>query len=174
LLPARVLWALACAAEQDDEGMLWGISAAMVQSEAEGALLAFMEEGRRAITLLRRVAAIERPDATGRRDTAARLLDALVAAYAQGRPRDGRATEGGRAPESLTPRELEVLALMAAGATNAEIAARLVVTVGTVKAHSRSLFGKLGVANRTEAAARAHQLGLLAPGAVVVCSLQTS
>ena len=55
--------------------------------------------------------------------------------------------------------------LMMAGASNAEIAAQLVVTVSTVKAHSRSLFGKLGVANRTQAAARAYHFGLLeAPG----------
>jgi LuxR family maltose regulon positive regulatory protein len=52
---------------------------------------------------------------------------------------------------------------MTTGASNAEIAAQLVVTVSTVKAHNKSIFGKLGVANRTQAAARAYQLGLLEP-----------
>lgn len=64
-------------------------------------------------------------------------------------------------PEPLTKRELEVLQLMAAGLTNREIGERLVISVGTVKKHSANIYGKLGVTNRTEAAARARQLALL-------------
>lgn len=160
LLSARILWALACAAEQDSEGMLAAIGAAVAQAEPEGALLAFLEEGQEVVVLLRRAAAMEQAAHTSTRAAILGLLDMLREAYSQEMPQ-GRGTAGasGRA-EALTPREREILALIATGASNAEIAAQLVVTVGTVKAHSRSLFDKLGVANRTQAA-RAYHLGLL-------------
>jgi LuxR family transcriptional regulator, maltose regulon positive regulatory protein len=63
--------------------------------------------------------------------------------------------------ESLSRRELEVLQLIAQGATNQEIAEKLVVTVGTVKSHINHILSKLGAHNRTEAVARARGLGLL-------------
>jgi LuxR family maltose regulon positive regulatory protein len=63
--------------------------------------------------------------------------------------------------EPLSPRELEVLHLIALGKTNPEIARQLVISPGTVKAHTASIYRKLDVANRTEAVAHARQLGLL-------------
>jgi DNA-binding NarL/FixJ family response regulator len=63
--------------------------------------------------------------------------------------------------ESLTSRELEVLRLLAGGLTNPEIARRLVVSPGTVKHHVRHIVSKLGVSDRTQAAVRAVELGLL-------------
>jgi LuxR family maltose regulon positive regulatory protein len=63
--------------------------------------------------------------------------------------------------EPLSPRELEVLRLVATGATNPQIAAQLFIAVDTVKKHLSNIFGKLGVKNRTQAAARARELGLL-------------
>ena len=65
------------------------------------------------------------------------------------------AHEGPLAPggfPSLSPRELEVLARISEGQTNAEVAAALGVTVHAVKFHLASIFGKLDVKNRTEAA----------------------
>jgi DNA-binding CsgD family transcriptional regulator len=53
---------------------------------------------------------------------------------------------------SLTPRELEVLRLVSGGSTNVEIGARLGLSVHAVKFHLASVYRKLGVANRTEAA----------------------
>jgi LuxR family transcriptional regulator, maltose regulon positive regulatory protein len=63
--------------------------------------------------------------------------------------------------EPLTERELEVLRLVAAGTSNRAIAARLIVTLGTVKKHLNNIFGKLHVESRTQALARARELGLL-------------
>lgn len=57
-----------------------------------------------------------------------------------------------RSHPHLTPRELEVLALLPAGTTNRDIAVRLNLEVGTVKCHLNSIYVKLGVSNRTEAA----------------------
>jgi LuxR family maltose regulon positive regulatory protein len=63
--------------------------------------------------------------------------------------------------DPLSQRELEVLHLMALGRTNQEIARQLIVARGTVKAHTANIYRKLDAANRTEAVARARQLGIL-------------
>jgi len=63
--------------------------------------------------------------------------------------------------EVLTEREFEVLGMLAAGKRNREIADELVVTLDTVKKHVTHTIEKLGAASRTEAVARAKQLGLL-------------
>jgi LuxR family maltose regulon positive regulatory protein len=63
--------------------------------------------------------------------------------------------------EPLTERELQVLGLLAAGRSNQRIAGDLVVSLYTVKKHVSHVLDKLGAANRTEAVARARELGLL-------------
>jgi LuxR family maltose regulon positive regulatory protein len=65
--------------------------------------------------------------------------------------------------EPLSPRELEVLNLIAQGLSNHEIGEQLFLALSTVKGHNRVIFGKLGVQRRTEAVARARELGLLEP-----------
>lgn len=65
------------------------------------------------------------------------------------------------APEPLTPRELEVLALMGKGASNNEIAATLDITPRTAKVHVQNILGKLGATNRTEAVSIAVRQKLL-------------
>ena len=63
--------------------------------------------------------------------------------------------------EPLTGRELEVLRLLAAGKPNQRIARDLVVALDTVKKHMTQILGKLGAADRTQAGARARDLGLI-------------
>lgn len=63
--------------------------------------------------------------------------------------------------EPLTPRELEVLALLAGGLSNKSIAGRLGISDQTVKFHVAAICGKLGAANRTDAARRALRRGLI-------------
>jgi LuxR family maltose regulon positive regulatory protein len=65
--------------------------------------------------------------------------------------------------EPLSEREIEVLQLIAEGLTNPEIAARLYLSLNTVKVHTRNIYGKLGVNNRTQAGTRAKALGILPP-----------
>jgi DNA-binding NarL/FixJ family response regulator len=69
--------------------------------------------------------------------------------------------EGGEQTDPLTPRELEVLALISEGLHNSEIAGRLFVTERTVKFHVSSILAKLGADNRTEAVALAARRGLI-------------
>ena len=64
--------------------------------------------------------------------------------------------------EPLTPRELQVLRLIAEGDSNQTIAEKLVITVSAVKKHTGNIFGKLEVNSRTQAISRARQVGLLA------------
>jgi DNA-binding NarL/FixJ family response regulator len=63
-------------------------------------------------------------------------------------------------PESLTPREREVLTLLTAGLTNQQIAKELVITRGTAKIHVERIIRKLGVSDRTQAAIRGIEFGL--------------
>lgn len=63
--------------------------------------------------------------------------------------------------DTLSERELEILALLAAGRSNAQIAEELVLAVGTVKAHNHRIFSKLGVRSRAQAVLRARELGLV-------------
>ena len=69
--------------------------------------------------------------------------------------------DGAPAPFGLSPRELEVLRLVAQGKSNKEIGAALVISLNTVERHVKHVFEKTGAANRTEAAAYAHRYGLL-------------
>ncbi|NJM06472.1 response regulator transcription factor [Candidatus Gracilibacteria bacterium] len=67
--------------------------------------------------------------------------------------------------EPLTPRERDVLRLVAMGKTNRQIGQTLAISLGTVKIHVEHILGKLGVSDRTQAAVRAVQLGLVGPDA---------
>ena len=87
-----------------------------------------------------------------------RLLDRFARLPAT----NGRAP-GGTALEGLTPREVEVLRLVARGLSNAEIAAELVLTETTVKTHVHHLLGKIGARDRVQLVIYAYEAGLTDP-----------
>jgi LuxR family maltose regulon positive regulatory protein len=93
-----------------------------------------------------------------------RLLDAFRSEPASRSPRSISNQQSGieNLIEPLTLRELEVLQLIACGDSNRAVAEKLVITVSAVKKHTNNIYGKLNVNSRTQAVARARQLGLLA------------
>jgi DNA-binding NarL/FixJ family response regulator len=88
------------------------------------------------------------------------ILDSEVASRALQRLSGELTAYDGPTPERLTPREREVLQLLARGQTNREIAGQLSLSVGTVKIHVEHIIAKMGVSDRTQAAVRAVECGM--------------
>ncbi|WP_328973260.1 response regulator transcription factor [Streptomyces sp. NBC_00239] len=102
---------------------------------------------------------------TGEAAVAPRLLTRLISTYVRAPHRLPEPPEAAAAAAAgeLTPRELEVWRLMAAGLDNAEIADAMAISVSTVKNHITSVFGKLGVRDRVQAVIAAYETGLAGP-----------
>ncbi len=87
----------------------------------------------------------------------------LISEFSRIRPRQATPPAAMAALRELTPRETEVLRLIAEGLSNPEIAARLVVTEETVKTHVSRVLAKLGLRDRTQAVVTAYESGLVVP-----------
>ena len=160
------LKALALNAQGDTAQATSVLERALALAEPEGYIRLFVDEGAPMAALLSKILAQPRVvrDEGKRKGYQAASRDyvsKLLGAFGEG----ARLTAPVAQPlvESLTERELEVLRLIAAGLSNQEIAQELIITVGTVKRHVHNIYGKLGVQNRIQAAARANQLNLLLP-----------
>jgi len=154
-----LLEALAMREVGDSERAVLALRKCLALAEPEGYVRVFLDEGRPMQMLL--VQWLAQAGAGPLRDYAIHLLSQFDAEPHVVAAAQEIASPAGDLIEPLSPRELEVLHLMALGKTNQEIAQQLVVAPGTVKAHTAHIYRKLDVANRTEAAARARQLGIL-------------
>ena len=165
-LKLRVLQAVALQAQDETDQALQVLADALVLAEPGGFIRIFVDEGLPMARLLSQAAAHGLMP-----DYVSRLLAAYSAETQTGStvPRAGlrqNEDKSYRPPaqpqaEPLSTRELEVLHLMAEGLSNHEIGQRLFLALNTVKGHNRNIFGKLQVQRRTEAVARARELGLL-------------
>jgi DNA-binding NarL/FixJ family response regulator len=134
----------------DDDDVLWGA----VEAGAAGFLLKDTE----ADGIIRAIRTVALGGSWIDPRVTPRLLAALRSARPAPRPDRG-------VLEPLSEREVEVLALVARGATNTEIAAELFVSERTVKGHVGSIFTKLGARDRAAAIVLAYDAGLVTPGA---------
>jgi len=140
----------------DTAGALAALKRALALAEPEGYIRTFVDEGAPMARLLYQAAS---------RGIAPKYVSELLASF--------DASEHGRVGETLpypctqplieplTPREVEVLRLIAAGLMNQEIANQLFISVATVKRHITNIYSKLGVSHRTQALTRAQELSLL-------------
>lgn len=178
LLEVRVLQALAYEAQGDTAWAMRALRHAVELAAPEGYVRVFLDGG----TAIRRLLVLLRDEewqltrAGGEARTSA--LDHLLHAFGSGGPAAsgsrqvipfagqvvvaaGRRTDVPQRVKSLTGRELEVLSLIAQGASNKTLARALSITQNTVKRHVQSIFTKLGVRSRTQAVARGTELHLL-------------
>ena len=123
---------------------------ALYLAKAEGYIRAFIDAGRPLLPLLQECA---------RRGIAPEYVGQILDGFGDGQIKIP--SSASLQVEPLSERELEVLRLVTAGLSNREIAATLVVSLGTAKTHIHHICGKLGVRNRTEAAMRAKELKLV-------------
>jgi LuxR family transcriptional regulator, maltose regulon positive regulatory protein len=164
LIEVGALRALALDASGEQKAAVNALAGALALACPQGYIRVFTDEGPRIAALLGRLIAAQRA-AHAAAAVPLGCLARLQRAFApeQATPSEGRGTAAGLPGlvEPLTPRELEVLGMLAAGRSNQVIAAELVVTLDTVKKHVSHVLGKLGAANRTEAVARARELELI-------------
>jgi LuxR family transcriptional regulator, maltose regulon positive regulatory protein len=167
LIEIQALRALALAASGEEAGALAVLAEALMLACPQGYVRVFADEGAPMGTLLGRLVAAQRQRAEQSAaggvplDCLARLLRASNEPHTVSHAGRGGAAGVPGLVEQLTDRELQVLGLLAAGRSNQRIAGELVVSLDTVKKHVGRVLDKLGAANRTEAVARARELGLL-------------
>ena len=161
LIEILVLQALIHQIQGEIQEAVATVKQAVELSEPRGYVRVFVDEGEPMAQLLAKV--------QGQRSLASGYLQMLLDACLAGQtgqeatPQEHSFGEQQGLIEPLSPREREILPLMARGASNQEIAAQLVITLNTAKQHVKHILAKLAVANRTQAVARARELDLLSP-----------
>lgn len=144
LIVVRIMQALTAL---DNEAAVKYLSDALTLAKEDKFIRSFVDQGGALVPLLR--------EAARRGVTPAYVGEILAAFEAEG---DAGLPDH---VEALSKREMEVLRLLAAGMTNAQIAEQLVVSVSTVKSHVHHICGKLGAENRTQAVVCAQEFGIL-------------
>ncbi len=155
MIEILILQASAYHAQGDLPAALLPLQHALTLAEPQGYVRMFLDEGSNMMQLLREASA---------REIMPNYTDKLLAAFeAEQRESEDNPDKAPAQPliEPLSQRELEVLQLIAQGLSNHEIGKQLFLALDTVKGHNRKIFNKLQVQRRTEAIARAHELGLI-------------
>jgi LuxR family maltose regulon positive regulatory protein len=153
-IPILILQALALRTLGERERAVGVLAEALALAEPEGYVRTFVDEGKPMAELL---SMMVDPRRGGRPDVAGSVPASFPRKLLATLEREAAAG----LPEPLSERELEVLALVAAGETNRQISSELFVSVGTVKTHLNNLYRKLETHSRTQAVARARELGLI-------------
>jgi LuxR family maltose regulon positive regulatory protein len=137
------------------------LAESLALAEPQGYARIFLDEGQPMRQMIDKW--LSAADANPVRKYASQILTKFKSETNQANPQNGKTSPARELSliEPLSRRELEVLELIALGKTNQEVAQQLVVSRGTIKAHAASIYRKLEVNNRTEAVARARQLGML-------------
>ena len=160
------LQAIAYHAQGNLPAALMSLQHALMLAEPEGYVRMFLDEGSSMMQLLaavRRLPEASAPEIMPRQGLPT-YTDKLLAAFeAEKRKSEDKPDLPPAQPliDSLSQRELKILQLIAQGLSNREIGERLFLALDTVKGHNRKIFNKLQVQSRTEAIARARELGLL-------------
>jgi LuxR family transcriptional regulator, maltose regulon positive regulatory protein len=166
-LGVMVVEALALNAQGQTDTAVQRLGAALALAQPGGFIRVFVDEGTAMARLL-----CEAATRGVMANYTGRLLEVFEAEKPEKPEREDRShlpagaaptpgAPGRRRIEPLSRRELEVLQLMAQGLSNQDVSQRLFLALSTVKGHNRVIFGKLQVQRRTEAVARARELGLL-------------
>jgi LuxR family maltose regulon positive regulatory protein len=168
VISVLALLALAYQQARQPEQALRALDRLLALAEPEGYIRVFVDEdaARRDLLAAWLKSPLQRTAHRGKQPLEVyvqRLLAAfpLAAGSASHEDVDRRTADASPLIEPLSTREQDVLELLAAGLSNAQMAAQLVVTVGTIKTHIKSIYGKLGVHSRVQAVARAREVGLL-------------
>ena len=157
-----ILQALVLQARNDRPNAIAALRRALTLAEPEGYVRVFADEGEPMVSLLkglvkRRTA--RPPDAE--RDVSLEYVSKLLEALGGRAPGAGTRAAASPLADPISERELEVLRLLDSDLSHREIAAKLFVSLDTVKSHTKHLYRKLGVRARHQAVARAKELGLI-------------
>ncbi len=156
MLEVYILRALTHWAADNDRMAMDALNKALSLGKSKGYVQPFVDEGLPMARLLYQASRQKiSPVAAGR------ILKAFPEDLLGKEEKPQRLEIDGEMIEPLTDREVEVLALIAEGLSYQEVANRLVVSINTIRTHTRKLYAKLGVSNRSQAAARARALGIL-------------
>ena len=155
-LKVMVLQAIAHLAHGEEDVAVQFLGEALALAESGGFVRVFIDEGPPMARLLFKAAEHE---------LAPTYIQRLLAAFPILNPTQAAGRKSGQLPpkliEQLSDREIEVLRLVAEGLSRQEIAAKLVLSLNTVKTHVRNIYSKLGVNNQMQAVGKARALGLL-------------
>jgi LuxR family maltose regulon positive regulatory protein len=161
VIEISIVQALAHQAQSNTSAALAALDRALTLAEPEGYIHIFVDEGEQMRLLIVDFRVLI--EKQKRDQKVIGYVQKLLTAFAQPLtlPQSAVSNQQSAMIEPLSPRELEVLRFIAEGLSNQEIADRLFLAVSTVKGYTRTMFDKLQVQRRTEAVARAHELGLL-------------